>query len=155
MASLTPATLCVRDIVHQHHFARGKRRRQDLLDIGQERRPIERAVDRHRRVDAIPPQRGDERLRLPMPNGTDIRQRSPRGAQPKRRAMFVEIAVSSMNTSFDGSRSSCPSNHASRALATSSLSCSDAWPVFFLRVILCRARNRHTVHSRSRRRGAP
>ena len=59
--------------------------------------------------------------------------------------MFVETAVSSRNTSFEGSRSSCPSNHASRASATSSLSCSDAWPVFFLRVILCRARNRQTV----------
>jgi hypothetical protein len=71
--------------------------------------------------------------------------RRARRAQPKRRAMFVETAVSSMNTSFEGSRSSCPSNHASRATATSSLSCSDARPDFFVRVILCRARNRYNV----------
>lgn len=42
------------------------------------------------------------------PCGTPDRQRSPRGALPLRRAIFVERPVSSMNTSLAGSRSSWP-----------------------------------------------
>src|SRR5437016_10224827 len=45
--------------------------------------------------------------------------------------MLVEAQVSSMNTSRAGSRSSWPSNQASRRLRMSGRSCSAAWAVFF------------------------
>ena len=62
--------------------------------------------------------------------------RRPAGAglaaqRPYRRAILVEAPVSSMNTSRSGSRSSCPSNQASRAALTSGRSRSQAWAVFF------------------------
>src|SRR5215212_7662787 len=47
--------------------------------------------------------------------------------------MLVEAPVSSMNTSRAGSRSSWPSNHASRRLRISGRSCSAACAVFFAR----------------------
>src|SRR5438105_2892565 len=63
--------------------------------------------------------------------GTGARQRSPRLARPRRRAILVEAPVSSTNTSRSGSRSGCTSNHASRRAATSDLPCSLACAVFF------------------------
>ena len=45
--------------------------------------------------------------------------------------MLVEAQVSSMNTSRAGSRSSCPSNQASRRVKTSGRSCSAACADFF------------------------
>jgi len=50
----------------------------------------------------------------------------------------VLAPVSSTKISVSGSRSSWPSNHASRALRTSGRSCSCAWPVFFARVMVTR-----------------
>ncbi len=58
--------------------------------------------------------------------------RSPFGARPRSRAILVDVQVSSMNTSRAGSRSSWPSNQASRRVRTSGRSCSVAWAVFFL-----------------------
>ena len=52
-----------------HNVFCAKRRRQDLFDTGQKRRPIERAVNRHGRVDAVTAQRCDQRLCLPMSKG--------------------------------------------------------------------------------------
>lgn len=49
-----------------------------------------------------------------------------RAALPRRRAIFVERPVSSMNTSFAGSRSSWPSNDSRRRFRTSGRSCSSA-----------------------------
>lgn len=46
------------------------------------------------------------------PCGTPARQRSPRGARPRSRAILVDRPVSSMKTSF--ARSSWPSNHSRR-----------------------------------------
>jgi hypothetical protein len=45
--------------------------------------------------------------------------------------MFVVAQVSSMKTSFSGSRSSWPMNHAWRRFRMSGRSCSLAWAVFF------------------------
>src|SRR5271166_5020967 len=42
------------------------------------------------------------------------RNRRPRRQRPLLRARFVEAPVSSMKTSFVGSRSSCPANHSRR-----------------------------------------
>jgi hypothetical protein len=60
-----------------------------------------------------------------------MRSRSPRALRPCVRAMFVAVQVSSMNTSFPGSRSGCASNQARRLLRTSARFCSTACPVFF------------------------
>lgn len=61
----------------------------------------------------------------------EARQRSPFGARPRKRAIFVEALVLSTKNSRSGSSSACPSNHASRATRTSSRCCSLAWPVLF------------------------
>src|SRR5271170_976774 len=55
----------------------------------------------------------------------------PRRQRPRLRAMLVEAQVSSMNTSFVGSRSSCPANQAWRCVRTSERRCSSACAVFF------------------------
>ena len=89
MASLTPATLCVATLSISTISPAGKRRRRTCSTL-RKRRPIQRAVDRHRRVDAIPPQRGHERLRLPSERHGHSATLAARSPGPKRRAMFVE-----------------------------------------------------------------
>src|SRR5208337_1053057 len=59
------------------------------------------------------------------------RKRRPRRQRPCLRARLVEAPVSSMKTSFVGSRSSCPANHSRRRLCTSARCCSSACAVFF------------------------
>jgi hypothetical protein len=58
-------------------------------------------------------------------------QRLPLGARPQRRAMLVDVHVSSMNTSFYASIPGNASAHARRACCTFSRSCSLACRVFF------------------------
>ena len=53
-------------VVHEDDVALAQGRRQDLLDISQERRPIHRAVDDIGRREAIDAERGDKRQRLPV-----------------------------------------------------------------------------------------
>ena len=55
------------EIIHHHHVARLKRRRERLLDIGSERRTGHRPVEDHRRDDAALSQSGDEGGRSPVP----------------------------------------------------------------------------------------
>src|ERR1700739_3442577 len=59
------------------------------------------------------------------------RLRSPRRQRPLLRARLVEAPVSSMKTSFVGSRSSCPANHSRRRFCPSARCCSSACAVFF------------------------
>src|SRR4051812_40794657 len=59
--------------------------------------------------------------------------------------MLVEAQVSSMKISRSGSRSSWPSNQASRRLRMSGRSCSAACAVFFLRVIWWRRQKRQSA----------
>src|SRR5271157_2619838 len=59
------------------------------------------------------------------------RSRRPRWQRPYLRARLVGAPVSSMKTSFVGSRSSCPANHSRRRLCTSARCCSSASAVFF------------------------
>src|SRR5271166_4247327 len=61
------------------------------------------------------------------------RRRRPRRQRPLLRARLVEAPVSSMKTSFVGSRSSCPANHFRRRFCTSARCCSSACAVFFER----------------------
>ena len=56
----------MRKIVHEDDVALAQRRREDLLDIGQERWPIHGTVDDIGCREAIDAQRGDERQRLPV-----------------------------------------------------------------------------------------
>ena len=65
------------------------------------------------------------------PCGMGARHRSPHGARPRSRAIFVDAAVSSMKMSLSGSRSSWPSNQAMRRRKTSGRCCSEACAVFF------------------------
>src|SRR6195952_4717211 len=65
------------------------------------------------------------------PCGTLARQRCPRGARPRSRAILVDAPVSSMKTRRSGSRSGCPSNQVWRRATTSGRSCSLACAVFF------------------------
>src|SRR5208337_4753893 len=58
------------------------------------------------------------------------RKRRPRRQRPCLRARLVEAPVSSMKTSFVGSRSSCPANHSRRRFCTSARCCSSACAVF-------------------------
>ena len=59
------------------------------------------------------------------------RNRHPRRQRPFLRERFVEAPVSSMKTSFAGSRSSCSANHSRRRICTSERCCSSACAVFF------------------------
>ena len=79
------------------------------------------------------------------PCGTLARSRSPFEARPHLRAMFVVAHVSSMKTSFSGSRSNWLSNQSSRRFMMSGRLCSLAWAVFFLNVRPQRSRNVHSV----------
>jgi hypothetical protein len=65
------------------------------------------------------------------PCGTGARQRCPRLARPRSRAILVEAPVSSMKTKLSGSRSGCAWNQACRRATTSGRSCSLACAVFF------------------------
>ncbi|MCP1838904.1 hypothetical protein ACVIHI_008177 [Bradyrhizobium sp. USDA 4524] len=56
-------------VVHEDDVALAQGRRQDLLDISQERGPIHCTVDDIGRREAIDAQRGDKRQRLPVTMG--------------------------------------------------------------------------------------
>ena len=53
-------------VVHDDDIAFAQRRRQDLLDIGKERRPIHRPVDDIGRGQPFDAQRGHECQRFPV-----------------------------------------------------------------------------------------
>ena len=67
------------------------------------------------------------------PCGMEARHLSPRLDRPRRRAILVDAAVSSMKISRAGSRSSWPSNQSRRRRRTSARCCSLACAVFFER----------------------
>jgi len=53
-------------VVHEDDIAPAQGRREDLLDVSQERRPIHRTVDDIGRREAVDAQRGNKRQRLPV-----------------------------------------------------------------------------------------
>ncbi len=65
------------------------------------------------------------------PCGTDATSRSPRKQRPLSRAIFVLVAVSSINTSRAGSSMPCSRIQRRRARATSARFCSAACRLFF------------------------
>src|SRR5512144_2242957 len=99
-----------------------------MLDIGAEDIAIHWPVDDHGRGKAGAAQTGGEGG---GPWGIAARQRCPRGARPRRRAIWVVTPVSSIKTSFFGSRLGWPSDQVSRAAVTSSRCCALACAVFF------------------------
>ena len=66
-----------REIVEHDHIARAKRRCEDLLDIREERRVIDRAIKDGWRVESVEPQRDDDGMRLPVTAGRVIAQARP------------------------------------------------------------------------------
>ena len=132
MARADGWSLVAGEVVHHDHVAGRELGHEHLVDIGLEGVAVDRTVEDHGRDDARrgagPPRRwwsSNGRA------GCAARSRSPFGARPRSRAMLVEAQVSSMKTSRSGSRSSWPSNQASRRFRTSGRSCSAAWAVFF------------------------
>lgn len=62
------------EIVEDHHRAGPERRDEHLLDIGEKRGVVERAVEHRRRPEAVDPQRRDDRVRLPVAAGRIVPQ---------------------------------------------------------------------------------
>lgn len=61
-----------REIVEHDHISGLERGREDLFDIRQERRVIDRSIKDRRRVEAVETQRHDEGVRLPVTAGRVI-----------------------------------------------------------------------------------
>jgi len=61
-----------REVVEHHDVARAKRRDEHLLDIGEKRGVVERSVKHGGRREAVDAERGDDRVRLPVPAGRVI-----------------------------------------------------------------------------------
>jgi hypothetical protein len=53
-------------IVHDHYVCRPKRRNQNRFDVEQKAFGIDGSIDEPRRIDAVVPQRGEERHGVPM-----------------------------------------------------------------------------------------
>ena len=88
-----------REIVGNHDVTWLQGRGQLGLDIGFERSAVHWSVQDPGRTQFVDAQTCDEGLRAPMASS-----RVPRTDRPRRRAIFVVTAVSSMNTSLCGSR---------------------------------------------------
>lgn len=54
------------EVVQDDHVAASKRRREDLFDIGQKRRVVDRAVKHGRCAEPVGPQRRNDGVRFPM-----------------------------------------------------------------------------------------
>ena len=87
------------EVIEDHHITRVERRDQHLLDVGKERRIVDRSVEDRRRAQAVEPERGDHRVGLPMTAGGVIVQAGADRAaaitpqQVGRHATFVEKDV--------------------------------------------------------------
>lgn len=68
-------------IIEDHHVARPKRRDEYLLDVGEKRGIVERAVKDRRRAEALDAQRSDHRVGLPVATRRMVPEpRAPRTA---------------------------------------------------------------------------
>lgn len=88
-----------REIIQDDDIARAERRREHLFDIREERRVINRPIKHRRRVEAVEPQRHDDRVRLPVTAGRVIAEaRAPWAApvaaqQVRRHAALVQKQI--------------------------------------------------------------
>ncbi len=60
------------EVVEDDHVTRTQRGHQDLFDVGEKRRVIERSIEHGRRPQTVETQRRDHRVRLPMIAGRVI-----------------------------------------------------------------------------------
>jgi len=84
------------EVVEHHHIAGAQRRHQDLLDIGEERRVVDRSVEHGRRPQTVETERCHHSMRLPMAARRVIAEAGPDRAaavppqQIGRHTAFVE-----------------------------------------------------------------
>jgi hypothetical protein len=84
------------EVVEHDHIARAQRGHQDLFDIGEKHRIVDRPVEHGRSPEAIQAQRRHDRVRLPMPAGRVIAEAGATRAaavpaqQIRRHAAFIE-----------------------------------------------------------------
>src|ERR1700722_2718447 len=102
-----------------------------LFDIGEKGLTVHRAVEDHGSSDAVGTQPGGEGGGFPMAMGHGGAAWLAPGRTTIEARHLGGRAVSSIKTIRVGSRSSCPSNHASRAAFTALRRCSAACAVFF------------------------
>jgi hypothetical protein len=55
-----------REVIEDHDVARAQRRHQDLLDVGEKRRMVDRAIEHGRGAESVAAERGHNRMGLPM-----------------------------------------------------------------------------------------
>ena len=55
------------EVIEHDHVPTAQRRHQDLVDIRAKAGVVDRSIEDRRRRDAVGPERGDHRVRLPMP----------------------------------------------------------------------------------------
>ena len=60
------------EVVEHHDIAWPERRHEHLFDVGEECGIVDRAVEDRRRLQPVPPQRGDHGVRLPVSAGRVI-----------------------------------------------------------------------------------
>ncbi len=70
------------EVVEHHHIARPQRRDKHLLDVGEKGRIVDRAIEDRGRVQAVQPQGGDNRVRLPVPTRRVIAESQTARASP-------------------------------------------------------------------------
>ena len=68
------------EIVEHDDIARSERRYEHLLHVGAKTGGVDRAIEHGGRREPVRPQRGDDRVRLPMTAGCVIAQAHPAGA---------------------------------------------------------------------------
>jgi hypothetical protein len=57
------------EVVEHHHIARPKRRNQDLIDVGEKHRVVDRPIEHGRGAEVVQAHRRDDCVGLPMPAG--------------------------------------------------------------------------------------
>ena len=123
-------TLVTRQIVHDDDVAGGQRRDEDLLDVGEEARAVDRTIEDGGRGKARHAERGEKRRRMPPPIGRVVGDARAVESTPIA-AYEIRAPLSSRNTSRVGSSAGAAACQAVRASAMSARSCSDARTVFF------------------------
>src|SRR3954470_15288633 len=95
---LDPGHLVNSQGVHRDHVARLQRRREHLLDVGAERRPVMGPSSTKGAMIPLARRPATTVAVFQWPKGAASTRRSPLGPQPERRTMFVDAPVSSRNT---------------------------------------------------------
>src|SRR6266700_2955369 len=133
-----------RKVVYHDDVVALERGSQALLDIGQEHLSGHSPRDHHGRGHFVVTQRGHKGDRLPFSKRNAADQSDAARGPPLNRTMLGLTAVSSINTSRQGSSIPCSRIQRRRARTTSARSRSAACRLF-LRVMSCRPKNRESA----------